>query len=205
MSSNTSSSEAILMAAEDLFASHGYDAVSMQKVALAANTSKSNLYHHFKSKDDLYISVLKRACQAVDDVTQDLNQMDTPIHERLRLFSKEHLQNLNHNNSISKLILRELLDGDSGRGRDLAEQVFREQFLHMQQLLQSGQASGDIRQDMDTALMAVSIVGLNVFLFQSFSVLQHLSSTSFQQQDATGQAMFELLWRGLANEEDETA
>jgi len=199
MSASVSSILDILTAAETLFAAHGYDAVSMQKVAKAANTSKSNLYHHFKSKDDLYISVLKQACQAVHDLTHDLNLMDTNIHDRLNLFSREHLKNLHHNSQISKLILRELLDGDSGRGRELAQQVFQGQFLQMQQLLQSGQASGEIHQDMDAALMAVSLVGLNVFLFQSFPVLQHLSPSSFQHQEATGQAMFDLLWQGFAS------
>jgi len=189
----------ILVAAEALFASHGYNGVSMQHVAKAANTSKSNLYHHFQSKDDLYVSVLKSACLEMQNLAQSLNQTDGLARERLSLFSKEHLKHLNKKSHISKLILRELLDNDNNRGRELAEKVFQEHFLQMQQLIQSGQQQGEIRQDINPATMAVSIVGLNVFLFQSFPVLQHLSKQAFQHQESTRQSMFELLWHGFSS------
>ncbi|MCP4048031.1 MAG: helix-turn-helix transcriptional regulator [Gammaproteobacteria bacterium] len=45
---------AILEAAECLFADRGFDAVSMSAIAKLANTSKSNIYHHFKNKNELY-------------------------------------------------------------------------------------------------------------------------------------------------------
>ncbi|MDQ6994087.1 MAG: TetR/AcrR family transcriptional regulator, partial [Mariprofundaceae bacterium] len=150
----------ILIAAESLFSAHGYDGVSMQQVAKEAHISKSNIYHHFASKDDLYLSVLKHGCQEVQDLTRHLNESDGNITERLTVFSQEHLKHLNKKSPLSKLILRELLDSSSERGRELAEHVFNEQFIQMRQLLESGQQSGDIRQDVDAAHMATAIVGL---------------------------------------------
>jgi len=198
MSAATSSSITdILMAAESLFSAHGYDGVSMQQVAQAAHISKSNIYHHFSSKDDLYISVLKHGCQEVQDLTQHLNQSDGTITERLVVFSQEHLKHLNKKSALSKLILRELLDGSSERGRELAQQVFNEQFSHMRQLLESGQQSGEVRQDMDAAHMATAIAGLNVFLFQVWPVLQHFPDATFQNQSDSGDIMLELLLHGL--------
>ncbi len=188
----------ILMAAESLFAAHGYDGVSMQKVATAAHISKSNIYHHFASKDDLYLSVLKHGCQEIQDLTQHLNQSDGTIIERLTLFSQEHLKHLNKKNALSKLILRELLDSSSERGRDLAQQVFNEKFSQMRQLLESGQQSGEVRQDVDAAHMATAIAGLNVFLFQVWPVLQHFPDDSFQHQFKSGDIMLELLLHGLS-------
>jgi len=189
----------ILAAGEALFAEHGYDAVSMQKVAQASNTSKSNLYHHFKSKDDLYLSVLNHACKEVHDLTHELNHTDMNIADCLTTFSKGHLQHINKKNQMTKLILRELLDGGSERGRELSQQVFQEQFTQMRQLLVSGQASGEIRQDIDAAHMALAIVGLNVFLFQSWPILQHLPDAAFQDQYTSGETMFELLLHGMSS------
>jgi len=193
----------ILIAAESLFSAHGYDGVSMQQVAQAANISKSNIYHHFSSKDDLYISVLKHGCQEVQDLTRYLNQSDGTITERLIIFSQEHLKHLNNKSALSKLILRELLDGSSERGRELAQQVFNEQFSQMRQLLQSGQERGEIRHDVDAAHMATAIAGLNVFLFQVWPVLQHFPNSAFQNQSSSGDIMLELLLHGLTAPQQE--
>ncbi|MDX8408093.1 MAG: helix-turn-helix domain-containing protein, partial [Mariprofundaceae bacterium] len=40
------------MAAEALFAARGFDGVSMQQIAQAADMSKANIYHHVSSKDE---------------------------------------------------------------------------------------------------------------------------------------------------------
>ena len=53
--------QAILNAAEVLFAQKGFDAVSMSAIAKLANTSKPNIYHHFKNKNELYLAVMKAA------------------------------------------------------------------------------------------------------------------------------------------------
>ena len=44
---------AILEAAVRLFSRHGFEGVSMRAVANEAGVSKSNIYHHFASKEAL--------------------------------------------------------------------------------------------------------------------------------------------------------
>lgn len=44
----------ILSASAQLFALKGYDGTSMRDIAEACNISKSLLYHHFKSKDEIF-------------------------------------------------------------------------------------------------------------------------------------------------------
>ena len=48
----------ILDAALHLFADRGYDAVGVQEIALAADTTKPPLYHHFGSKEGLLDALL---------------------------------------------------------------------------------------------------------------------------------------------------
>ena len=69
--SDKTSKEKILKEAQKLFAEHGYFAVSMSEIASKAGMTKSNLYHHFKNKDDLYEQLLKRT------FTQLKNYMDS--------------------------------------------------------------------------------------------------------------------------------
>ena len=80
---------------------------------------------------------------------------------------------------VSRLILREMMDGDHEQGQALAVEVFGEHFSRLVVLIESGQKEGLLREDMDAADAAAAIVGLNVFMFQSWTVLQHLPGTHF--------------------------
>jgi TetR/AcrR family transcriptional repressor of mexJK operon len=42
-----------------LFTAHGFAAVSMQQIADAAAVNKATLYHHFRDKEDLFVSVMR--------------------------------------------------------------------------------------------------------------------------------------------------
>lgn len=50
----------ILDAALQVFAAHGYRAGSMREVARTADMSLSNLMHHFRTKEDLLLALLRR-------------------------------------------------------------------------------------------------------------------------------------------------
>jgi TetR/AcrR family transcriptional repressor of mexJK operon len=54
---------AILNAATDLFEARGYGAVSMDAIARAADVSKATLYAHFESKDRLFATIIRVACE----------------------------------------------------------------------------------------------------------------------------------------------
>jgi len=56
--------QAVLDAAADLFIAQGYGAVSMDAIARAANVSKATLYAYFRSKDQLFATIITEACQA---------------------------------------------------------------------------------------------------------------------------------------------
>lgn len=51
--------QAIVEAAVAEFRTHGFDATSMDKIALAAGVSKRTVYNHFPSKDDLFDHILQ--------------------------------------------------------------------------------------------------------------------------------------------------
>ena len=65
------SREAILDAAEQLFAEKGYEATSLQLVGTAANVSRATPGYFFGSKEGLYRAVLNRAFTRVDTILHD--------------------------------------------------------------------------------------------------------------------------------------
>ena len=56
----------ILEAAEECFALHGYDATGVAEVCRRAGLSKGAFYHHFPSKQDLFLKLLDRWLARLD-------------------------------------------------------------------------------------------------------------------------------------------
>ncbi|HEX8084964.1 MAG TPA: TetR/AcrR family transcriptional regulator [Solirubrobacteraceae bacterium] len=75
----------LLAEATALFATHGYDELSMAKLAREAGISKPLLYHYFPSKRDLFEAVLSQAAEehlrriATDDSLPPAAQLTTAI------------------------------------------------------------------------------------------------------------------------------
>jgi AcrR family transcriptional regulator len=54
--------EAILCAAEELFATNGFNAVSVRDIAQAAGANPGSVSYHFKTKDGLLLEIYRRHC-----------------------------------------------------------------------------------------------------------------------------------------------
>src|SRR5580700_1083636 len=54
--------EAILCAAEDLFSTNGFNAVSVRDIAHAAGANPGSVTYHFKTKDGLLLEIYRRHC-----------------------------------------------------------------------------------------------------------------------------------------------
>src|SRR5215475_3240133 len=54
--------EAILVAAEELFATNGFNAVSVRDIAQAAGANPGSVTYHFKTKDGLLLEIYQRHC-----------------------------------------------------------------------------------------------------------------------------------------------
>ena len=62
MTRNPNMREAILSAAELLFSTNGFNAVSIRDIALEAGANPGSITYHFKSKDGLLLEIYKRHC-----------------------------------------------------------------------------------------------------------------------------------------------
>lgn len=61
MDEGSDSRQRIVLAAYPLFVDQGYVSVSMQEIADSIPLNKATLYHHFQSKDDLFLAVVRMA------------------------------------------------------------------------------------------------------------------------------------------------
>jgi TetR/AcrR family transcriptional regulator, mexJK operon transcriptional repressor len=54
--------QAIILAAQDVFMDHGFEATSVDAVAAHAGVSKLTIYNHFGTKEDLFAAALNEKC-----------------------------------------------------------------------------------------------------------------------------------------------
>ena len=77
---------AIVVAAQDLFLTKGFEAVSMDEIAERAGVSKRTVYSHFGSKEDMFVALLECKCGAVRENVVETADDEAPIEETLVCF-----------------------------------------------------------------------------------------------------------------------
>ena len=77
--------ERILDAALELFACHGYNATSVAQICLHASITKGGFYHHFPSKQALFLEMLERWLEGIDVQLEAARSGATVPEELLRM------------------------------------------------------------------------------------------------------------------------
>jgi len=193
---------AILGVAKQLFADKGFDAVSMNEIAREARVSKANVFHHFGSKEALYLAVLKAACEETVGSLADTQAGDpSAAVDNLWNFFASHLAAMLKSPDSVRLILREIAESEESREQALASQVFADYFTRLVSMVSDGQAQGLLRADFDPALLAFLMLGANVFFFENRSVTAHLAEGGFARTPARYSSdVFDLLLRGALSD-----
>jgi AcrR family transcriptional regulator len=82
--------ERVLLAAQELFLSHGPDGISMRKVAARAGVTAPAIYRHFKDKDELLHEIINVGLEILQRYLEPAFRAPTP-RERLRLLIDYYL------------------------------------------------------------------------------------------------------------------
>ncbi|MBI5816389.1 MAG: TetR/AcrR family transcriptional regulator [Nitrospinae bacterium] len=173
------SARRIVEVAEGLFAEHGFDGVSMSDIAKAANVSKANLYHHFESKRNLYIAVVSACKNEIAPILHDMLNMPASFRDGFGKLAAGHLDGLLKRERVTRLVRREMLEDGERFGQELAQKVHGEQFANFVKVLRHAQDSGELRDDVDPAMVALLVVAANLFFFDSKNVFRHFPDVDF--------------------------
>ena len=178
LSDDRSAIDRILDEGVRLFAARGFDGVSMTDLATAAQVSKANIFHHFANKDELYLAVLKHAVADFSAQLAELARNEPDCSGRIRAFVAWHAVRLREREPQTRLLLREMF-GDGPRGPDLAREVFGEGQRLLLELVSAGQKAGHLRPDVDPAVVALTLVAVDIFSFLAASTLRAIPQMAF--------------------------
>jgi len=190
---------ALLDAAMWLFAEHGYHGVSVNQVARAAGVSKANVFHHFPSKESLFLAALGNAAARRSAVLEAGLREDGDFSEGLGAFLTAHLESMNREETASRLIMRAVTERDLPvSARNLAEQLFNETCQRLIKGLSERQRAGHWRDDLSPEFVMFLLLAGNSYLFQTRRVLRHLPGCGFADDpESFARRAADVFWNGL--------
>ncbi len=92
---------AIIAAARETFLARGFDAASMDAIALCAGVSKRTVYNRFRSKEELFAAAITETCRRILPLDLDEIEASLPPLEIIRQLSRTFLQGILHPDAIS--------------------------------------------------------------------------------------------------------
>ncbi len=160
----------ILDSAEGLFARRGFAGIGLAEVAESVGLGKSSLFHHFRSKEQLYAAVVERILTRIEtSLTHALAAGGTPA-ERLDRWIDAIIDALAQNPTYARLLLRSLFEDDDLAGELPEEQAANATIARIvaagTRLLREGMSTGVFRPA-SVAHTLQTLIGATVYHFAS--------------------------------------
>ena len=102
--------EAILKAAEIIFAQEGFGAATTAEIAKAAGIPKANLHYYFNTKEDLYTRVLENILETWLTAAEDFDENHQPS-EALEKYIRTKVELSRTRPHASKIFAKEIISG----------------------------------------------------------------------------------------------
>jgi AcrR family transcriptional regulator len=149
--------ERILAAALSIFAKQGQAGTSVRDIARQARIRVSTLYHHFASKDALYLEVQERVQSQVRELVVTALGEGCDLRETTRTAVGALFDLLLSNRAFMQLGYRRTLDGSP---RSEPDRRIADRWLGLLEgVLKPAEARGEVK-DVDPVLFMVTIDGL---------------------------------------------
>lgn len=149
--------ESLLQVAVKLFNERGYDGTSMEDLSRKLGITKSAIYHHVPSKEELLRLSVDRALDGLFEVAASTDQLDGRAIDRLEHLVRGSVLVLADRLPFVTLLLRV-------RGNTKVERAAltrRREFDRLvTDLVKQAEAEGDIRPDVDPSVTARLIFGM---------------------------------------------
>jgi AcrR family transcriptional regulator len=149
----------ILESASTVFAAKGR-AATMADIAEKAQISQGLAYHYFKSKEEIYATLIKQVAEAGGGPAQRVNQAQGTPGQRLTLLITNMLEASRQNPGISQMMYNALEDETTPADlKAMVQRNSQELQSVIRQLIVDGQATGEVVKD-DPDQLLVTLLAL---------------------------------------------
>lgn len=172
---NQSSKESILQAAYKLFSKHGFSGTSIKMIADEAQISTSLIFHHFQSKEELWVSVerfiIKNKKNEPPRIREDSleNFLNDLVGYRLELYKNEEFRRFFNWRSLEK-------DPQKFAGIAKMEKIEEPHFFVIPLYVSRLQEKELIRKDLDSQVISIMIFANSSYVVWDFANYYDIST-----------------------------
>lgn len=158
MADPVSTQDAILDAAERLFAEQGFTATTIKQIGKEAAVNSALLYYYYDSKETLYRATLQRILGQLLSRGTDAIERATTHHDRIRAFVRAQVRVLGEHPHFPRLLVRELVDHQAAHAERAITTTAAGAFKRLCDVIEAGQKDGAFRRSLDPRFTAISII-----------------------------------------------
>jgi TetR/AcrR family transcriptional regulator, cholesterol catabolism regulator len=149
----------IVQIACDLFARDGYHKTSMSAVAEAAGMAKATIYHYFRSKEEILVSVQRGFEEFLTERRSSREETDAPVADELKALILDILELIYSNPSMVRVFFQHI-DDPSGDYRDELVRSRKRLEDLIEDQISAGIRRGEIKHEFDPRLTTLAILGM---------------------------------------------
>jgi AcrR family transcriptional regulator len=139
----------LLDAAARLFGKSSYGDVTTAELAKAAGVTEPVIYQHFKTKQDLYVAVLRRAREVtIEHYDKIAASLPTPLLKAIAVV-RAHGQIMRENEPYFRLHLRAIANSDLPRVRQVLKENYLAYNRYFSGLIKQAQDQGEVHKAVD--------------------------------------------------------
>ena len=150
---------AIFESAIKVFSNYGYTGATMDEVVARAGVAKGSLYYHFKSKEELFIFIIKEGINLInEEIEQATKGIDNP-YEIIKVSANVQLKYVYENKDLFKVIISQLW-GTGERNNMLREEI--KTLIDRSSLKFRAVMDGGFIENDDPVLLSYGLIGVLV-------------------------------------------
>jgi TetR/AcrR family transcriptional regulator len=168
----------VLQVAQALFAERGYRGTSLRDISARIGIRAPSLLHHFSSKEALYLAVLERVFDRLDQAAGSLlARTDGGFRDSIRDAIEGSIDFIARRPDFARILWNEFID-ERGTGRQLFKRRVPPLWGTLQNFIREGQQGGEFRREVDAFHFSLSLASIILGYFATATMVRRLWSTN---------------------------
>jgi len=160
--------EALIEIARTVFGKYGFKKTTVDDIAEAAGKGKSSLYYYFKSKDEIFLAVIKREIELVKEkIKERIEGIEDPI-DKIKTYIKSRMHDLKELVNIYSVVGSDF-KANFQYLEQIRNEIDKEENELIKGFLKEGISKGIFREidnniDLSAKICVAALKGLEIFV-----------------------------------------
>ena len=163
------SKDEIIATASRLFVAKGFEKTTMQDIAETLGVYKGSLYHHIKSKAEIFYDILDMSLKEASKKLKKVRNSSLEPDKKFRKILEVHFENILNFSLEYQILLNERRYMLDARKEKIIRGKMKTYENHLFEVLQEGMSAKVFRNDLNPRVVVTGIMGVGNALYKWYS------------------------------------